>query len=64
MEMFGRSVRSSSLIIATAVAAAVGLFLLVANLAEHPNQRRLLVEAILLLPLLLCSVTAVRARRS
>lgn len=62
--MLNRGVRSSGVVIATAIIAAVGLFLLVVNLGEHPKESRLLVETILFLPLLLCSVTAVRARRS
>src|SRR6185312_135550 len=63
--MFDRSMRSASVIIATAMIAALGLFLLVASLAEHRNDGRLLIEAALFLPLLLlCSVHAVHARRS
>jgi hypothetical protein len=55
--------RSAHLIIATAVVAAFGLFLLVVNLAEHRSESRLLIETILFLPLLLCSARAVHARR-
>jgi hypothetical protein len=63
--MFDRSMRSASVIIATAMIAALGLFLLVASLAEHRNDSRLLIETALFLPLLLlCSVHAVHARRS
>jgi len=57
--------RSASAIVATAMIAALGLFLLVASLAEHRNDSRLLIETVLFLPLLLlCSVHAVHARRS
>jgi hypothetical protein len=63
--MSGRSMRSAQVIVATALVAAVGLFLLVVNLAEHRSESRLLLETILFLPLLLLwSVYAVHARRS
>ena len=63
--MFDRSLRSASVIVATAMIAALGLFLLVASLADHRNDSRLLIETVLFLPLLLlCSVHAVHARRS
>lgn len=62
--MWSRSVRSSGVIVGAAMVAVVGLFLLLVNLAEHRNQTRLLIETMLFLPLLLCSVTSVRAHRS
>jgi hypothetical protein len=63
--MSGRGMRSAQLILATAVVAAIGLFLLVVNLGEHRSESRLLIETILFLPLLLLwSMRAVHARRS
>jgi hypothetical protein len=63
--MSGRGMRSAQLILATAVVAAIGLFLLVVNLGEHRSESRLLIETILFLPLLLLwSMRVVHARRS
>lgn len=62
--MFDRSVRATNVVIAAAMIAAVGLFLVVVGLAEHQRESRLLVETTLFLPLLLSSLTVARARRS
>ena len=63
--MLSRSVGSSRVIIVTAVIAAVGLFLMVVSLGEHPHEKRFLLETMLFLPLLLlCSANAFHARRS
>jgi hypothetical protein len=63
--MSGRGMRSAQLILATAVVAAIGLFLLVVNLGEHRSESRLLIETTLFLPLLLLwSMRVVHARRS
>jgi hypothetical protein len=63
--MSGRGMRSAQLILATALVAAIGLFLLVVNLGEHRSESRLLIETILFLPLLLLwSMRVVHARRS
>ncbi len=51
-------------VIFAAVIAAFGLFLVLANLAEPHRDGRLLFEAILFIPLLLCSLQIMRARRS
>lgn len=63
--MSGRGMRSAQLILATAMIAVIGLFLLVVNLGEHRSESRVLIETILFLPLLLlCSMRAFQARRS
>jgi len=63
--MSGRGMRSAQLILATAMIAVIGLFLLVVNLGEHRSESRVLIETILFLPLLLlCSMRALQARRS
>jgi len=63
--MSGRGMRSAQLILATAMIAVIGLFLLVVNVGEHRSESRVLIETILFLPLLLlCSMRALQARRS
>lgn len=53
-----------TVMILVAIVAATGLFLLVANLAEEPRGSRMALEALLVIPLLLCSMLAAKANRS
>lgn len=50
--------------IIAAIVAASGLFLIVADLAEQPRGARMGLEALLIIPLLLCSMQAARMKRS
>ena len=53
-----------SVMIIVAMVAATGVFLAISNLAEQHRGSRTGFEALLLVPLLLCSMLAAKANRS
>lgn len=53
-----------SVTVAVSVLGLAGVFLWVANLAEHPHGRRLGFEALLIIPLLFCSIVVAKVPRS
>lgn len=54
----------AGIVIAVAITALVGVFLFVSSLAEHPRWDRLGFEALLLFPLIPCSMLIRRVGRS
>lgn len=53
-------VQRQNILVIALVAACLGVFLFVANLAEHPHERRTLAELTLISPLFLYALTSLR----